>query len=91
MESAAAVTRALISVEAAAIQHDWIRTRLDEYDHNVRVDYLSGAILPAEYYYKAQRLRELIRGQVFGALQKVDVLALPSSSEAAPFFRKSLA
>ena len=84
MESAAAVTRALISVEAAAIQHDWIRTRLHEYDHNVRIDYLTGAVLPAEYYYKAQRLRELIRGQVLDALQKVDVLALPSSSEAAP-------
>jgi aspartyl-tRNA(Asn)/glutamyl-tRNA(Gln) amidotransferase subunit A len=35
-------------------------------------------------YYKAQQLRELLRRQVFTALQGVDVLALPSSSEPAP-------
>ena len=40
--------------------------------------------MSAQLYYKAQKLRELIRRQVYGALQKVDVLALPSSSEPAP-------
>jgi aspartyl-tRNA(Asn)/glutamyl-tRNA(Gln) amidotransferase subunit A len=81
---AAAVTRAIIGVESAAIHHNWIRTRLREYDHNVQLDLLTGSVTPAALYYKAQQLRELIRRQVLAALRQVDVLALPSSSEPAP-------
>jgi aspartyl-tRNA(Asn)/glutamyl-tRNA(Gln) amidotransferase subunit A len=57
---------------------------LRDYDHNVQIDFLTGAILPAQLYYKAQQLRELTRRQVFAALQQADVLALPGSSEPAP-------
>jgi aspartyl-tRNA(Asn)/glutamyl-tRNA(Gln) amidotransferase subunit A len=84
LTSAAAVTRAILAVESASLHHDWLRTRLHEYDHNVQIDFLTGAITPAQLYYKAQKIRGLIRQQVFDALQKVDVLALPSSSEPAP-------
>jgi aspartyl-tRNA(Asn)/glutamyl-tRNA(Gln) amidotransferase subunit A len=84
LTSAAAVTRAILAVESASLHHDWLRTRLPEYDHNVQIDFLTGAIMPAQLYYKAQKIRALIRQQVFEALRKVDVLALPSSSEPAP-------
>jgi aspartyl-tRNA(Asn)/glutamyl-tRNA(Gln) amidotransferase subunit A len=84
MTSAAAVTRAILAVESASLHHDWLKTRLHEYDHNVQIDFLTGAIMPAQLYYKAQKLRAMTRQQVFTALQKVDVLALPSSSEPAP-------
>jgi aspartyl-tRNA(Asn)/glutamyl-tRNA(Gln) amidotransferase subunit A len=84
LTSAAAVTRAILAVESASLHHDWLRTRLPEYDHNVQIDFLSGAILPAQLYYKAQKIRAAIRQQVFEVLGKVDVLALPSSSEPAP-------
>ena len=84
MTSAAAVTRAILAVESASLHHNWLKTRLHEYDHNVQIDFLIGAIMPAQLYYKAQKLRALTRQQVFAALQQVDVLALPSSSEPAP-------
>ncbi len=84
MTSAAAVTRAILAVESASLHHNWLKTRLHEYDHNVQIDFLTGAIMPAQLYYKAQKLRALTREQVLAALQKVDVLALPSSSEPAP-------
>jgi aspartyl-tRNA(Asn)/glutamyl-tRNA(Gln) amidotransferase subunit A len=84
MTSAAAVTRAILAVESASLHHNWLKTRLHEYDHNVQIDFLTGAIMPAQLYYKAQKLRALTRQQVLAALQKVDVLALPSSSEPAP-------
>jgi aspartyl-tRNA(Asn)/glutamyl-tRNA(Gln) amidotransferase subunit A len=45
---------------------------------------MTGAIMPAQLYYKAQKIRALIRQQVFEALDNVDVLALPCSSEPAP-------
>jgi aspartyl-tRNA(Asn)/glutamyl-tRNA(Gln) amidotransferase subunit A len=84
MAIAAAVTRAILAVESASLHRHWLRTRLHEYDHNVQIDFLTGAIMPAQLYYKAQKLRTLIRQQVFEGLRKVDVLALPSSSEPAP-------
>jgi len=84
LTSAAAVTRAILAVESASLHHDWLRTRLHEYDHNVQIDFLTGAIIPATLYYKAQKIRALIRQQVFEVLGNVDVLALPSSSEPAP-------
>jgi aspartyl-tRNA(Asn)/glutamyl-tRNA(Gln) amidotransferase subunit A len=84
LTSAAAVTRAILAVESASLHHDWLRTRLHEYDHNVQIDFLTGAIIPAQLYYRAQKIRGLIRQQVLDGLQKVDVLALPSSSEPAP-------
>jgi aspartyl-tRNA(Asn)/glutamyl-tRNA(Gln) amidotransferase subunit A len=84
MATAAAVTRAILAVESASLHRHWLRTRLHEYDHNVQIDFLTGAIMPAQLYYKAQKLRTLIRQQVFEGLRNVDVLALPSSSEPAP-------
>jgi aspartyl-tRNA(Asn)/glutamyl-tRNA(Gln) amidotransferase subunit A len=84
LPAAAAVTRAILAVESASLHHDWVRTRLHAYDHNVGIDFLTGSILPAQLYYKAQRLRELTRRQVFEVLDRVDLLALPCSSEPAP-------
>jgi aspartyl-tRNA(Asn)/glutamyl-tRNA(Gln) amidotransferase subunit A len=89
LPSAAAVTRAILAVESASLHHDWLRTRLHEYDHNVQIDFLTGAITPAALYYKAQKIRALIRQQVLDVLGKVDVLALPSSSEPAPLLPQS--
>jgi aspartyl-tRNA(Asn)/glutamyl-tRNA(Gln) amidotransferase subunit A len=84
LPSAAALTRAILAVESASLHHEWLRTRRHEYDHNVQIDFLTGAVMPAQLYYKAQKLRALVRQQVFDALRKVDVLATPSSSEPAP-------
>ncbi len=71
-------------VEAAAIQRDWIRDRLDDFDHNVRIRQLTGSVVPAQAYYKAQRLRTVLRNRMLEALENVDVLVLPTSSIPAP-------
>lgn len=84
MDRAAAVTRAILGVESASLHHDWIRNRLDDYDHNVQIDFLTGALFPAQLYYRAQKLRELIRRATLELLEEVDVVALPSSSDPAP-------
>ena len=88
LPGAAAVTRTILATEGASLHHDWIRSRLHDYDHNVQIDFLTGSLIPAQLYYKAQRLRELTRRQVLEALEKVDVLALPTSSEPAPLIPK---
>ena len=84
MDRAAAVTRAVLAVESASLHHEWIRTRIRDYDRNVQIDFLTGALLPAQIYYRAQKMRDLIRQSTLDLLQRFDVLALPSSSEPAP-------
>ena len=80
----AAINRIHIEVEAAPGHRDWLDSRPQDYDHNVRTDFLTGSVVPGQLYYKALKLRELVRRQVFETLEKVDVLALPNSSEPAP-------
>ena len=71
-------------VEGAAVHHQRIMDRLQDYDHNLQVRHLAGSIMPAQAYYKAQKLRSLLRQQILAVLEQVDVLALPTSSIPAP-------
>ena len=71
-------------VEGASVHHRWIRERLRDFDHNDQVRHFVGSILPAQAYYKALKLRAVLRQQVLEALERVDVLALPTSPISAP-------
>ena len=72
-----------LSVETASKHSRWIRERLQDYGHDNRIGLLTGSIIPAQYYYKAQKLRVLLRQHVHEALEKYDVLALPTSGRPA--------
>ena len=73
----------VISAEPAATHREWIRDRLQDYGHDSRIGLLTGSLIPAQAYYKAQRIRSLVRQQVHEALEKYDVLALPTSGKPA--------
>ena len=75
---------ALANVESVTTYRDWIRDRLHEFGHGNQLGLLVGSILPAQAYYKAQKLRELVRRQVQEALETYDVLILPTSKSCAP-------
>ena len=75
---------ALINTEASVTYRDWIRERLQEFGHSNRVGLLTGSIMPAQAYYKVQKLREMVRREVLGALEAYDVLILPTSKSCAP-------
>ena len=75
---------ALINVEAATTYREWIRERLHEFGHANKIGLLTGSIMPAQAYYKVQKLRELVRREVLGALSDYDVLILPTSKSCAP-------
>ena len=74
----------LINVEASMTYRDWLRERLQEFGHANQVGLLTGSIMPAHAYYKVQKLRELTRREVLGALENYDVLILPTSKSCAP-------
>ena len=73
----------LLAVEPALAQQDWIKDQLQDYGHDVRILLLTGSLLPAQAYYKAQKLRTMLRQQVLGFLEKYDVLVLPTSGKGA--------
>ena len=66
--------------EVASLHHRWVRERLKDYAHDLRIWQLVGSVMPAQAYYKAQKLRSLLRQQILEELERVDVLVLPTSS-----------
>jgi aspartyl-tRNA(Asn)/glutamyl-tRNA(Gln) amidotransferase subunit A len=76
----AVISSAIIAADSAAVHRTGIAEHLGEYDHNIQVRLLTGTILPAQGYQKAMRLRHLLRQQILGALEQVDVLVMPTSS-----------
>ena len=75
---------ALINTEASFTYRDWIRERLHDFGHANQIGLLTASILPAQAYQKAQKLRDLTRREVLGALADYDVLILPTSKSCAP-------
>ena len=72
------ITSVYLMVEPAANHWGWIRERVQDYGHPLRVSLLTGSIIPAQIYYKAQRLRTMLSRQVHEALQRYDVLVMPT-------------
>jgi aspartyl-tRNA(Asn)/glutamyl-tRNA(Gln) amidotransferase subunit A len=75
---ASVVSSILLNVEAAANHQEWVRDCLHDYGHDNRIGLLTGSVLPAAVYDKAQKLRHLLRQQLLTALQTYDVLVLPT-------------
>ncbi|PKB83589.1 MAG: glutaminyl-tRNA synthase (glutamine-hydrolyzing) subunit A [SAR202 cluster bacterium Io17-Chloro-G9] len=76
----AVISAAVTAVDAVNVHHEGMRDHLDQYDHNIQIRLLTGSIMPAQAHQKAVRLREMLRRQIMEALEKVDVLVMPTSS-----------
>jgi len=74
----------VLRVEAPTNYRDLIRNRLQEINHDNRIAYLTWSLTPALAYYKALKLRALLRQQVLDALTTMDVLLMPTMGIAAP-------
>jgi aspartyl-tRNA(Asn)/glutamyl-tRNA(Gln) amidotransferase subunit A len=79
-----AVFIATADVDSAAYHSDWLRSRGDLYDWNTRTRLESASLEPAWAYIKAQRIREKLRHEMLEALDKYDVLVMPTGPVAAP-------
>ena len=76
----AAISTAVTYGDVSGVHREGIENNLREYDYNIQLRLLTGAILPAQAHQKAVRLRHLLRQQILDALQDVDVLVMPTSS-----------
>ena len=76
-----AISSVLLAVEPASNLGEWVRERLQDFGHDNRIGLLVGSIIPAQAYYKAQKLRSMLRQQVHEALETYDVLVAPTSGK----------
>ena len=81
---AGAVSWTLIGVEWSSLHQQMFKPSIDRLDRNNRVRFLTGSLIPAQAYNKAQKIRALLREEVLSALEEVDVLALPTGLGPAP-------
>ena len=75
-----AIVRTITSTERVSLRPEWLRERPQDYHFNTRVAFITGNIIPAQVYYRAQKLRAVVRRQVLDLLESVDVLIQPTSS-----------
>ena len=78
-----AISSVLLAAEPAQNMEEWIKHRLQDFGHDNRIGLLTGSLIPAQAYYKAQKLRSLLRQQVLEVLESYDVLVSPTSGQTA--------
>ena len=76
----AAISTAVTYGAVSGVHKEGIENNLHNYDYNIQLRLLTGAILPAQAHQKAVRLRHMLRQQILKALEQVDVVVMPTSS-----------
>lgn len=83
-EAAHAAASVITYAEAGELHLDRIRYRRSELDPVVRHRLVAGALLPADWYLRAQRLRSVWSTQVTDAFERFDLLVAPATPFPAP-------
>ena len=78
-EKSGYITRAITHVDRVSLHPEYLRERAEDYHYNTRVHFTTANLIPAQIYYKAQKLRTMMREQVLELLEEVDVLIQPTS------------
>jgi len=78
-EKSGYITRAITHVDRVSLRPEYLRERAEDYHYNTRVHFTTANLIPAQVYYKAQKLRTMVREQVLALLEEVDVLIQPTS------------
>ena len=74
------IVRTITHTERVSLRPEWLRERPQDYHVNTRIAFMTGNLIPGQVYYKAQKLRAMVRRQVLSALEEVDLLIQPTSS-----------
>lgn len=89
---AAWAAAALITMsEGAALHLDRLRERPHDFDPAVRDRLLAGAMLPAAWVHKAQKLRRAYREKVLALFDQVDAILAPATPMTAPMIGQKTA
>ena len=78
-----AIIRTISHTERVSLHPEWLRQRPQDYHYNTRVAFMAGNLIPGQVYYKAQKLRAMVRQEALQVLDQVDVLLGPTMAGAA--------
>ena len=90
-QAARAAAFIITMAEGAALHLDRLRTRPQDFDPAVRDRLLAGAIMPAVWVERAQKLRRVYREKVLALFEHVDAILAPASPMAAPLIGQKTA
>jgi AtzE family amidohydrolase len=85
-DAARGAAYAVTSSEASSLRLPDLRDKVEGFDPATRDRFLAGALLPAEWYIKAQRFSAWFRTEVAKLFERADVIVLPASPILAPRF-----
>jgi amidase/aspartyl-tRNA(Asn)/glutamyl-tRNA(Gln) amidotransferase subunit A len=74
----------ITAAEGANLHLDNLRTRPQDFDPATRDRFLAGALIPAQWYDRAQRFRSWYRDRLRELFQTVDVILAPTTPCVAP-------
>ncbi len=74
------VIRTITHTERVSLHPEWLRQQAQDYHPITRVTFTTANLIPAQAYYKAQKLRAMVRQEVLEALKQVDVLVHPTTA-----------
>ncbi len=74
------IVRTITSTERVSLNPEWLRERAEDYHPNTRVAFAVGNLIPGQVYYKALKLRAMVRRQVIDTFRNVDLLLQPTST-----------
>ena len=75
---AGTASRTISFVERVSLHPEWIREQPQNFHPNTRTAFLTGELISAQGYYKAQKMRDKIREDVFKVLETYDVIVMPT-------------
>ena len=85
-DAARAAAYVITSVEGTSLQLPNLRDRPGDFDPATRDRFLAGALLPAEWYVRAQRFRSWFRNAMAELFRTTDIIIAPTTPFAAPRF-----
>ncbi len=83
-QSARAAAFIITMAEGAALHLDRLRERPEDFDPDVRDRLFAGAMLPAAWVQRAQKVRRVFRDMVLPLFEDVDAILAPATPMAAP-------
>ena len=71
-------------IEGSALHHDRIRARPADFDPEVRDRLIAGAMLPGDWYVKAQKFRRWFQAEALKLFDGTDLILAPATPTSAP-------
>lgn len=81
---AATIAVTIYEADGANVHEELVKTRAQELDSTTRARIFTGSLVPAKFYQRAMKARQLLRSQMVKVMKRVEVLLLPGAANPPP-------